>query len=63
MYQVLAPAQEYKLGYDRILKVKPGGYVTVAGVIYYTNLFNFQFMKSFSREIYIPPNANVILIE
>lgn len=55
--------QTWKDGPMRYLKVRPGETVTIAGTFRYRTLFGKIHLKEFVRQVYIPINAKLVVIE
>lgn len=55
--------QTWKAGSMRYLRVKPGTTVTITGAFYYRTLFGGVHLKEFIREVYVPHNTKLVVIE
>ena len=56
-------AQQWKNGNSRLLKAKPGSWVTVTGCFYYRDLFGGMHLKEFSRRAYVPKDYYTVIIK
>lgn len=55
--------QTWQAGSLRYLRVRPGTTVTIAGAFHYRTFFGKIRLKEFVREVYVPKNTKLIIVE